>query len=100
MRNDFYKEMSEVRIELDRRILRSHYGLFILNAIVFLFCCVTTLNNPHANWFSGVGIGATFSGGFWLWLNIWEARLNIKIEKEKLAYREKRDEFDKLKMFV
>lgn len=92
MKNEFYIEMCKGKIEMNKRILRTNYGLLILNTIVFIGCVYSVYLNGGHGWFSGVGVGASGCTSFWIWLGILENRMDLKIEKEKLAWWEKYNE--------
>lgn len=100
MKNEFYIEMCKNHIKMSKRILRANYALLILNTALFIYFIVNVYMGYTNSWFGGVGIGCSGCTSFWIWLNIWEIRMDIKIEKEELSWREKYNETGEASLFA
>ncbi len=93
MKDDFLIRITKLSISLMKRSLRTNYGLFavsfalfILNIFILCFTISTHL------WVTGIAIGVTGMNCLWIWMMLWETRLDLRLEKEKLEWLEKRDE--------
>lgn len=93
MNNYLLIRITKNHIAFNKRNLRTNYGLFILN----LGICAWNIFNIYSNtsysiWLPGIGVGVTGTTCLWIWINMWEIKLDIKIEKEKLNWLEKVNE--------
>jgi hypothetical protein len=88
-RNELIK-ISHGQISFSRRILKTNYSLFILNAGLSLWNIINIYyHQDNLSWIPAIATGFGTCCCAWIWLNIWETRLDIKIEKQKLSYLEK-----------
>jgi len=93
MKDNFLIRITETSIKFNKRSLRTSYGVFILNLTVCLFNVLILYTNTSSSLFiGGIGIGVSGISCFWIWLVIWETRMDLRIEKEKLSWLQKRNE--------
>lgn len=91
--DEFSIEIARSNIACNRRIVRTNFGLILLNVGL----CAWNIYNlctgfSHWNWLTGIGIGCTGTTSIWVWINMWETRLDMKLEKDRLARLEQRRE--------
>lgn len=94
MSEDSLIRMSEMSIKCMKRSLRTNYGLFSLSLFLFMlnagFIVFGVSSKP---WLTGIAVGVTGMNCLWMWLLISEMRIDLKLEKEKLAWLERRHEY-------
>lgn len=92
--DDFSIEMARTNIACTRRILKANFASLLVNAGL----CGWNIYNlysgfSHINWLTGIAIGCTGVTSLWVWFSMWEARIDLRSEKERIAILEKhRDE--------
>ena len=93
MKDHFLIEMSKLAISMHKRNLRTNYVLLLLNALICLWNIFIIYKSISTMpWATGIAIGVTATSCFWVWASIFETRLDIRLEKEKLAWLEKSNE--------
>lgn len=95
---EFEIEMARSSIAMDKRIIKTNFGLILLNVGLCLWNIYNLwIGVSHLSWLTGIAIGCTGTSSLWTWLTMWETKLDLKNEKEKISRLEK---FKEIKLNV
>lgn len=91
--DDFSIAIARSNISITRKLLRIGYAILLVILGVFALNIYNLCSGiSHIDWLTGIGIGVSGTTSFSIWISMWEAKLDLRLEKEKLFYLEQRVE--------